>query len=144
MRVPSVVSLILTAAVVVSCDGSDSVSAAIGNLVRQGPGTRLALPDATGFPWERVCIVGPYTGAHEVDAMAGTEIGARIAHGISERDDIDLLLFISNGRVVRSTAHPRNHGDFGPEVVGKCYSRREAVFAVRKVPPGSWGNIGPL
>jgi hypothetical protein len=135
--------LIVTAAAVLACSRPDAVSAAIGDRVKEGPGTRLVLAAATGFPWERVCVVGPYTTPEQLRALAGTEIVASAAQGIAGRDDVNLLLFFSNGRVVRSTAHPRKEGDFGPDVVGKCYSREQAVFTVRRAPPGSWGNIGP-
>jgi hypothetical protein len=70
-------------------------------------------------------------------------VAERDARGIHTRDDIILLIFIHHGRLVRSVAHPRARGDFGPELVGKCYSTDQAVFLVRSPPPGSWGNIGP-
>jgi hypothetical protein len=53
-------------------------------------------------------------------------------------------MFFLGDRVVESVAHPRRGADFGPELVGRCYSREQAVFAVRVPPAGSWGEIGPL
>ena len=55
-----------------------------------------------------------------------------------------VLMFIHGHQIAASVAHWRSQGDFGPEVVGKCYSKDRAVFSVRRPPSGSWGNIGPL
>jgi hypothetical protein len=84
----------------------------------KGPGTRVVLAEHTGFPWDRVCILDPYTPDDKVDSLTGAHSAARQAHDI-------------------------NRGDFGPEVVGTCYSRDEANFSVRVPPQNSWGNIGP-
>lgn len=70
------------------------------------------------------------------------DVTERDARGIRTRDDIDLLIFVHDGRIVRSVAHPRDPGDFAPELLGKCYSTDQAIFFVRRPPAGSWGNIG--
>jgi hypothetical protein len=103
----------------------------------------LALADHATFPWEKACIFGPYTASSEIETATGVAGAAGQAQDIHRRDDINLLLFIHEGRIARSIAHPRNRGDFGPEVVGKCVSKDQAVFSVRNPPAGSWGNIGP-
>ena len=58
-------------------------------------------------------------------------------------DGINVLMFVRDARIAASVAHARNQKDFGPEVVGKCYSREQANFSVRVPPANSWGNIGP-
>ena len=90
-----------------------------------------------------MCIFGPYTPDDKVDSLTGIHGVAAQAHDIRESDGINVLMFISEGRVAASVAHPRNEGDFGPDVVSKCYSREQAHFSVRVPPAGSWGNIGP-
>jgi hypothetical protein len=127
----------------IGCAVDDPVSDSIGEAVHRGPGTRLALADHATFPWERACIFGPYTDGSEIETTTGVAGAAGQAHDIHTRDDINLLLFIHDGRITRSVALSRNRGDFGPEVVGKCVSIDRAVFSVRNPPPGSWGNIGP-
>jgi hypothetical protein len=101
------------------------------------------LAEHTGFPWDRVCILGPYTPDEKVDSLTGVQRAAVQAHDIRSNDGINVLMFVREGRIAASVAHPRNRGDFGPEVVGKCYSREEANFSIRVPPPNSWGNIGP-
>jgi len=129
--------------VTLGCRRGDPVSKSIGATVDRGPGTRLALVDHTTFAWERVCVIAPYTTDAQIEAATGIVDARRQAQNIHERDDINLLLFLDDDHVVSSIAHPRNRGDFGPEVVGKCVSKQQAVFIVRTPPAGSWGNIGP-
>jgi hypothetical protein len=111
--------------------------------VEKGPGTRLVLAEHTEFPWDTVCILGPYTPDDKVDALAGIQGAARQAHDIRSNDGINVLMFVREDRIAASVAHARNRGDFGPEVVGKCYSKAEATFSIRVPPARSWGNIGP-
>jgi hypothetical protein len=130
--------------VVGACYATDSrVSESIGAVVGKGPGTRLVLGEQALFAWDRACLFGPYATDVDMTQVSGVHVSADQAHDIATRDDIDLLLFIEKGRVVSAVPHPRSRGDFGPEVVGKCYARSDAVFAVRIAPPGSWGAIGP-
>ena len=126
-----------------SCRGQGAVSASIAASVKMGPGTRIVMSEHAPFPWDRMCVFGPYTGDAEVEAVTGVPGAATQAYDIRSNDGIDLLMFIDAGKVTRSVAHPRNQGDFGSEVVGRCYARGQAVFSVRKTPPGSPGNIGP-
>ena len=126
-----------------ACGNEGAVNRVIAASVEKGPGTRLILAEHTGFPWDRVCILGPYTPDDSIDALTGVQGAAGRAHGIGSNDGINVLMFVSDDRLVASVAHARNRGDFGPEVVGKCYSRAEANFSVRVPPANSWGNIGP-
>ena len=111
--------------------------------VEKGPGTRLVLAEHPGFPWDKVCILGPYTPDDKVDSLTGVQGAAGQAYDIRSNDGINVLMFVTEGRIASSVAHTRNRGDFGPEVVGRCYSREQANFSIRIPPPNSWGNIGP-
>lgn len=88
-------------------------------------------------------MLGPYTPDDEVDSLTRVQGAAGQAHNIRSSDGINVLMFVSKDRIAASIAHPRNRGDFGPEVVGKCFAREEANFSIRVPPPSSWGNIGP-
>ena len=127
----------------VRCSANDSVSRSIAGSVKRGNGTGFALVDYTSFAWDKVCIFGPYTPGSKIEAGTGIPGAARHAYDIESRDDIDALLFVHGGGIALSIAHSRQSGDFGPEVVGKCYSKAQAVFSVRTPPEGSWGTIGP-
>lgn len=127
----------------IACGWDDPVSRSIGGTVAGGPGTRLAFVDHAQFPWDKACIFAPYTPGNVIQATTGVQDSTQQTHDIGARDDIDLLLFIHDGHIARSVAHPRKYGDFGPEVVAKCYTPGQAVFRVRNRPAGSWGTIGP-
>jgi hypothetical protein len=125
------------------CADEGPVNRSIAASVEKGPGTRLVFAKHTGFQWDRVCILGPYTPDDKVDSLTGVQSAAGHAHDIRSNDGINVLMFVREGRIAASVAHARNRGDFGPEVVGRCYSRDEANFSVRVPPQNSWGNIGP-
>jgi hypothetical protein len=109
----------------------------------KGPGTHLDLADLAPFAWERVCIFGPYTTAGDIRRSVAVAWRRSDDCDIESRDDIDLLVFIHDHEVARFVAHRREYGDFGPELVNRCYARDEAKFLVRVAGPGSWGTIGP-
>ena len=125
------------------CAVEDPVSTSIGKAVERGPGARVVLADHATFPWGTACIFAPYTTDGDVDAVTRVRGASRDAHDIAGRDDINLLMFVEQGRIVRSVAHRRDRGDFGPELAGKCFARDRAVFSVRTAPSGSRGTIGP-
>ena len=50
-----------------ACGSEGPVNKSIAATVEKGPGTRLVLAEHTGFPWDKVCILGPYTPDDKVD-----------------------------------------------------------------------------
>jgi hypothetical protein len=136
-------TLLALAGLTSACSSEGTVNRSIAASVRKGPGTRLVLAEHAGFPWDTVCIVGPYTPDDKIDSLTGIQGAARQAHGIRSNDSINVLMFISESRIAAAVAQARNQGDFGPELVGQCYSRDQANFSVRVPPANSWGNIGP-
>jgi hypothetical protein len=126
-----------------ACGGGAPLTRSIAASVEKGPGTRLVLAEHAGFAWDELCIFGPYTPDERIDSLTGVQGAAGQAHGIGSNDGINLLMFISDHRIAASIAHPRSQGDFGPDVVGKCYSRSQANFMVRVPPANGRGNIGP-
>jgi hypothetical protein len=139
----TILALLALAGFTSGCGGEEPVNQSIAASVQKGPGTRLVLAEHTGFAWDKVCVLGPFTPDDEVDSLAGIRGAAGQAHGIRSSDGINVLMFIREGRIAASIAHTRDRGDFGPEVVGKCYSRGQANFSVRVPPADGWGNIGP-
>ena len=124
-----------------ACGGDEPLSRSIAVSVEKGPGTRLVLAEHTRFAWDKVCIFGPYTADETIEAVTGVQGAAEQAHGIQSNDGINVLLFVSEDRIAESVEHPRRRGDFGPDVVGKCYSRGQANFSVRRA--DGRGEIGP-
>ncbi len=143
MRTVASFMIVLAVLGSIGCASNSSVSTSIGAAANRGPGTRIALAEHAAFAWDRVCIFGPYTPDDKIDAVTGISGAAARAYDIRSNDGIDVLMFLDQSRIVDSVAHSRGRADFGPELVGRCYSRDRAVFAVRTPPSNSWGNIGP-
>ena len=139
----TILTLLALAGVTSGCAREEPVSHAIAAAVETGPGTRLMLAEHTEFEWDNVCVIGPYTPDGKVDSLTDIQGAAGLAHGIRSSDAINVLMFISRGRVAASIAHPRSQGDFAPEVKDRCYSRSQAKFLIRVPPAESWGDIGP-
>jgi hypothetical protein len=139
-RIPASLAL---AVFVSACGSEGQVNRSIAATVEKGPGTRLVLAEHTGFPWDKVCILGPYTPDDRIDSLTGIQGAAGQAYDIRSNDGINVLMFVSDARIAASVAHARNQGDFASEVVGKCYPREQAEFTIRVPPANSWGNIGP-
>src|SRR5688572_28690269 len=136
-------TLLALAGVLAGCGQQGPVSRSIAATSEKGPGTRLVLAEHTRFGWDKVCVIGPYTSDEQLASLTGIQGAAGHAHGIQSSDAMHVLMFISEGRIAESVPHPRNRGDFGPEVTDRCYTRAQANFLVRVPPSDSWGNIGP-
>jgi hypothetical protein len=93
-------------------DGDRSVRSAIAMYVARGNGSVVTMASAAPFEWERLHVFAPYTPPEQADAELGFRCQAARTSGISARDDVTLLVFVSGKRVVRHVAHPRVQGDF--------------------------------
>lgn len=123
-----------------------AVSRGIAQAVARGPGTDVRLNELTSFGWRRVYLFGPYTPLKQIrDSVKVVDLhaAADLGRGIESREDINLLVFLFEHHDPESMEHSRSQGDFGPELVGRGYTPREAVFTVREPSRGRWGSIGP-
>jgi hypothetical protein len=105
--------------------------------LRQSLGTTVSLYDVTPFGWNRVYIFGPRTPLSAIrDSLRLTGAGAdsiarELGRGIAERDDINLLVFRFEHAGLQSMTQSHAVVAFGPQVLGRGYSSREAVFVVQ-------------
>jgi hypothetical protein len=84
------------------------------------------VPELATFAWDRLIIFPPYTSSSQIEKELGFSWSE--SDWIEKRDDVALLVFVDQGRVVRFVDHPRGRGDFS-----KChrtggFGRTEAVF----------------
>ena len=139
----TLVTLLAVAGLSAACSVEEpSVSPSIAAAVKQGPGTRLLLVEHTRFAWDRVCIFGPYTQKGTVDSLTGIRGATRRAHEIEFDEIHNVLMFLNERRIVASIAHPRDQGDFDPELVGKCYSTVQADFSIQAPQADGYVGIG--
>jgi hypothetical protein len=87
--------------------------------------------------WDRVCVLGPYSGNETAQIVLGFAWDAEAKTSIALDDGINVLVFTSGKSVVAYSQHPRNKGDFA-SIASTCSSRQEARLARQ---PGSWALV---
>jgi hypothetical protein len=87
----------------------------------------IDLPKSVPQPWQRVCVLGPYSTANAARASLGFDWNADAHSNVRDRDTVVLLIFVTRNIVVASTDYPRVDGDLS-RLTGKCYPRSEARF----------------
>lgn len=131
-----VLSLVLTAA----C-GSDEVELpTLAETVKQRIAaqdrTPVSLAEATGFPWDRVHIFGPYTSYEEVLRPIGGDWDDVRRTGIEHRDDATLLVFVRAGEVAAFAMYPRRDGDLAEAHAPTGLTPEQALFVARRAEMG--------
>jgi len=113
-----------------STDGDNALGGAIARVVQGGGGATLRVADLTDFQWERLYVFAPYTTPAQIDRELGFPCPSTRRANIEARDDVALLLFVEDRRVVRHLAHKRGKGDFSRLHHPGGYAKSEAVFEV--------------
>ena len=72
----------------------------------------LELGKVAMFPWDSLLILNPFSNLDVLSAKLHVDLSEAKQSGIDQRDDIDLLIFFSNGQHVRMVEYPRISGDF--------------------------------
>lgn len=123
MKTLSVVSLLFMLALFTRCSESGGISSQITDQFNRGDTIDLALvgPD----DWDRVCILGPYSGNETAQQVLGFAWDAEAHTTIAWNDGINVLVFSAKKTVVAYSEHPRNAGDF-VSIASTCSSRRDA------------------
>jgi hypothetical protein len=110
-----------------ACSGSSAgISIAINGQFRDHGGN-VDLAQAYPEPWDRVCVLGPYSDNAAAKAALGFDWDVDGNSVIHRNDGLALLLFVREQRVVAAVEHPRRSGDFSKQS-GKCFSRERARF----------------
>lgn len=128
----------------VSCEQSKSdLKETLFSVVAKKHGSEdsvmVSLNELTDFQWQRMFIFAPYTPIQKIHKSLGFEWDRAEKTNIHMRDDICLLVFVSNNRVVQYFEYPRNHGDFSEIHVERGFAPSEALFEVVEAERGeSW------
>lgn len=129
--------LIVICAALVGC-GSDTVSDAIAAQLRS---TNVVDLRAVGAgDWDRVCVLGPYSGSQAAQETLGFAWRVESRSSIGENDSISLLLFVQGQQVAHSTEHPRDQGDFSG-LSGRCFPPEQAQFVPRADRTDTWPEL---
>lgn len=80
------------------------------------------------FGWEKFYVFPPYTTVETIEDALGFNWPGAEKTGISERDDITLLVFVTGRTVQEHIEQPRAEGDFSQLKAAYPYSPQEAYF----------------
>ena len=78
-------------------------------------------------PWDKVCILGPYSDGKAVNTTVGFDWSDWSQSSIETNDGVALLLFLKGNTVLEWVEHPRRDGDF-TNLSRQCFSREKAIF----------------
>ncbi len=96
----------------------------------QGEQDQLKLSRITRFGWDRMFVFPPSTPLTEISKFLGAPVPAAILKtGIEQREDINLLVFLSGEKIVEVSQIPRTNVDFFVGLVGMSLDTNNAVFA---------------
>lgn len=100
------------------------------------------LAEVVPAPWEKVCILGPFSDNKAVATTLGFDWPEISKSSIETDKDIALLLFVNGNKVVEFVDHPRRDGDF-TNLSRQCYSRQRAIFVHLTNPPKGYPGLFP-
>lgn len=112
----------------------------ISSAAQTGDVSVVNVPVAAPFAWDRLFVFPPYASS----AAVAKELGSPWSGSgrIEKRDDIVLLVFVDQGRVVRFVEQPRGGGDLSDCHRLGGFARNEAVFRCAKEATG-WRRCAP-
>jgi hypothetical protein len=92
--------------------------------------TQINLADLTDFAWDNLYIFAPYTTPEQINAALGFTWPEAASADITLHDDITLLIFVQNGRIVDHVEFPRAQGDFAAAAAAQPYTPERAIFDI--------------
>lgn len=121
-----------------ACAADNASTRILKQLASEGA---VDLQAAVPVEWERVCVLGPYSGNADAARTLGFDWPVEQHARISQRDDISLLLFVRGNDVAAAVEHGRKSGDFSP-LSGLCFRRGQARFVARAGAEDGWPLLG--
>lgn len=92
----------------------------------------VKLQSLTTFQWDKFYVFTPYTSIENIYNILGFQWRGAIKSGINHRDDINLLVFVKDKKIVEYLEYPRSHGDFYKIKKANGFNAEEAIFEVRE------------
>ncbi len=125
----------------VSCDSSSGgISEDIAQHFQSSGRTFVNLEEVVSSPWDRVCILGPYSDNNSAKVTLGFNWETEAHTSIKTNDSIVLLLFVQGNKVVKFVEHSRVNGDFA-NLSRQCFQREKSLFIHQSNPPKGWPGL---
>jgi hypothetical protein len=98
-------------------------------LASESRGNRaIDLAQLTGFEWDRVVLLGPYTGQAEAERALGIRWPEYPLLGLGASDSFSLIVFADGSRLARVERIERCSPDFSPDLLARPISRAGGRF----------------
>ena len=105
----------------------------------------VKLQSITTFQWDKFYVFTPYTPIEKIHKTLGFNCPRAVKSGINHRDDINLLVFVKDRKVIQHLEYPRSHGDFYKIKKKNGFTPKEAIFEVREEDLGEpWLVLYPI
>jgi hypothetical protein len=92
----------------------------------------IIMKDLTDFKWDSFIVIPPYTKLSLLENELKLNLKKVECTEIEKRDDINVLVFIQNGQVIKFVEYPRWPGDFSELGKIKLYAPNDAIFIVEE------------
>ena len=119
----------------------DPVSRRIAESVASNDSRPIDFAQITDFDWDRVYCFDCYTGQREIEKRLGFPWPGLGGSAIESSDGVTLIVFVKNGRVVRSFDQSRREGDFGKIDNPHGLTRAEARFVLNRASSHPWMSL---
>jgi hypothetical protein len=111
----SIILILIIATILIGCNNSleikeDLVESRINSFILNEDQNEIDINALTDFTWEKAYIFTPYTTADYMKERLG--FNWKNSVGIDYRDDINLIVFVKDKKVVKYMKLPRKYGDF--------------------------------
>ena len=83
------------------------------------------------FEWDQFYVFTPYSTYDSINESLGFRWRGARKTRIHERDDINLLVFVKDGRVIQHVTQVRFEGDFSTLRAAEAYTPDESFFEIR-------------
>jgi len=125
------------------CDGQTStISEELTRHFQASGRSFVSLAEVLPSPWEKVCILGPYSDGKAVNMTVGFDWSDWSQSSIETNDGVALLLFLNGNTVLEWVEHPRRDGDF-TNLSRQCFTREKATFVHLTNPKKGYPGLFP-
>lgn len=104
-------------------------------------GKEIVINSITNFNWDSLYVITPYTPKEVISSRFGFNPYDESYAEISSRDDINLLLFVKEKKVILTVEYPIDKGDFFEIKSPHGFSKNDAIFVLKMK---KWGGHDKL
>jgi hypothetical protein len=95
--------------------------------------TTIDMTEVAPFDWDRMCVLGPYSGPRQAREVLGFDWAVEDKSDIGSLDTMTLIVFVQGRDVVAYAEHPRGQGDLAA-LRSRCLERGAARLIHRPSP----------